>query len=567
MTRIALGAALVVALLGGVVLLSLPRRAEPAGPASFELTWPVARGAFHVHSARSDGTGTLDQIAAAAAAAGLDFVIVTDHGDGTRAPEMPAYRLGVLVIDGVEISTRYGHYVAVGVTQAPYPLAGHPRAVIEDVRRLGGVGFVAHPGSPKTALQWSDWEAPFDGIEWLNADSEWRDEFWGSLGRVLLTYAFRPTETLASLLDRPESVLAQWDRLTHIRRVPALAGADAHARLGWRQGSDPYEDYVVARVPSYEASFNAFRTHVILSRPLSGDAAADAAAILEGVREGRMFTSADGIAALGRFEAKAISGGAVARPGEYLELQGTAAIAATVDGPPGTTISVMRDGERLYESGDNVLRLDLGATPGVYRLEARLPPHLRTSDVPWVLANPFYVGMRARHDAAAAADVGVLPTTNASAIHPALWRAEASEHSTSRPAATTMLGVPAVEWRFSIMPGARRDQYTAIATAVDRMASFARLRLQVISDLPRRVWVQLRISRTPAGERWGTTFYADQTRSIVDLPLAAFQPVGPVSTERIPLDQVDTLLIVVDTLNSRPGASGVIHLLEASLVP
>jgi hypothetical protein len=184
-----------------------------------------------------------------------------------------------------------------------------------------------------------------------------------------------------------------------------------------------------------------------------------------------------------------------------------------------------------------------------------------------VLANPFYVGMRARHDAAAAADVGVLPTTNASAIHPALWRAEASEHSTSRPAATTMLGVPAVEWRFSIMPGARRDQYTAIATAVDRMASFARLRLQVISDLPRRVWVQLRISRTPAGERWGTTFYADQTRSIVDLPLAAFQPVGPVSTERIPLDQVDTLLIVVDTLNSRPGASGVIHLLEASLVP
>src|SRR3712207_7318586 len=45
-----------------------------------------------------------------------------------------------------------------------------------DVRRFGGFGFAAHPGSPKADLRWTDWEAPFDGLEWLNADSEWRDE-------------------------------------------------------------------------------------------------------------------------------------------------------------------------------------------------------------------------------------------------------------------------------------------------------------------------------------------------------------------------------------------------------
>ena len=101
-----------------------------------------------MHSQRSDGSGTIDEIAAAAARIGLQFVILTDHGDGTRAPEPPSYRSGVLMIDGVEISTQYGHYAAIDLPQSPYPLAGHPRDVIEDVRRLGGFRFAAHPGSP-----------------------------------------------------------------------------------------------------------------------------------------------------------------------------------------------------------------------------------------------------------------------------------------------------------------------------------------------------------------------------------------------------------------------------------
>ena len=122
----------------------------------------------------------------------------------------------MLCIDGVEISTEFGHYVALGLPRTPYPLAGHPREVIEDVRRFGGFGIAAHPGSPNSELRWTDWDAPFDGLEWLNADSEWRDEFWTSLGRVLLTYAFRPVETLGGLLDRPGSVLAAVGPADHV---------------------------------------------------------------------------------------------------------------------------------------------------------------------------------------------------------------------------------------------------------------------------------------------------------------------------------------------------------------
>src|SRR5919198_193447 len=104
-----------------------------------------------------------DEVARAAARAGLRFLIFTDHGDGTRPPDPPAYRSGVLCLDGVEISTTGGHYIAVDMPAAPYPLAGEPRDVVEDVRRLGGFGVVAHPDSPKLQLQWTDWTVPFDG--------------------------------------------------------------------------------------------------------------------------------------------------------------------------------------------------------------------------------------------------------------------------------------------------------------------------------------------------------------------------------------------------------------------
>ena len=115
-------------------------------------------------------------MARAAARAGVRVVVLTDHGDATRPADPPAYVDGVLVLDAVEISTWGGHYVALGAAPAPYPLGGEPRAAVEDVGRLGGVGLVAHPGSSRPACAGASWDAPVDGLEWLNADSEWRDQ-------------------------------------------------------------------------------------------------------------------------------------------------------------------------------------------------------------------------------------------------------------------------------------------------------------------------------------------------------------------------------------------------------
>jgi hypothetical protein len=87
---------LLLVVLAAVTIAVLPPGAAVSPRTEWKPGWPVAKGAYHIHSARSDGTGTIDEIAAAAARAGLQFVILTDHGDGTRAPEPPSYRSSVL---------------------------------------------------------------------------------------------------------------------------------------------------------------------------------------------------------------------------------------------------------------------------------------------------------------------------------------------------------------------------------------------------------------------------------------------------------------------------------------
>src|SRR5262249_36013585 len=162
-------------------------------------------GILHVHTNRSDGLGRPDEVAAAAARAGLKFVVFADHGDATRTPDPPTYRSGVLCFDGVEISTNGGHYLAIDMPASPYPLGGEARDVVEDVRRLGGFGIAAHPDSPKVQLQWADWSAPVDGVEMLNLDTSWRvlvaQPGWTPKRRLLtalLTYPLRAPAAVAS---------------------------------------------------------------------------------------------------------------------------------------------------------------------------------------------------------------------------------------------------------------------------------------------------------------------------------------------------------------------------------
>ena len=558
-----LAIAILVALL--ILLLLLPRGAARTAPQPPN----VVRGAVHIHTTRSDGSGTPDEVAAAAARAGLQFIILTDHGDGTRPPDEPAYRSGVLTIDGVELNTTGGHYAVVGMPAAPYPFAGTADAVIEDVARLGGFGFASHPGSPRPSLRWTAWDAGFDGLEWINGDSEWRDEPRLPMARALISYWFRAPESMARLLDRPSEILERWDELNQTRRVVALAGIDAHAWLGYEQRTDPDGGGMHLKIPGYESTFRTLSNHVVLDAPLSGNAGADRLQLIESLRRGRVYSVIDGLATPGALSFRATSGSRQAGVGDAIAIDGDVLVRASVTAPRGTTIVLFKNGERVHEVTDAPLEMNGGKDPAVYRVEAYVSNSPGGPPVPWIVSNPIYAGLT-HADRTVKADQ--LPAfripARAGEATVESGRADMSRLADppSDPLARRVAGEPPLVWTYALSPGTPSGQFAAVQIPIaGGLASFDRVRFTVTSPRPVRAWVQL---RAPVGntERWGSTFYADEQERVIDLPLRAFAPIGVTSSGQPPLDRVDSLLFVVDTMNFLPGSNGSMVLSEIAFV-
>ena len=99
--------------------------------------WVV--GALHVHSRYSDGTGDVDSISEAAANAGLDFWVLTDHQRlDALSDEGEAYDRGVLMLVGVEASTEAGHLLGLNLPETPLQFGTVPEDVLREVAQLGG---------------------------------------------------------------------------------------------------------------------------------------------------------------------------------------------------------------------------------------------------------------------------------------------------------------------------------------------------------------------------------------------------------------------------------------------
>ena len=494
---------------------------------------PTARGAFHVHTNRSDGSGSPDEAAAAAARAGLNFIILTDHGDGTRKPDSPRYRDGVLIIDAVELSTQAGHYIAIGLPETPYPLRGEARDVVADVRRLGGFGVVAHPDSSKPSLRWNDWDADVDAMEWLNADTEWRDEGPGQLLRALVRYPFRPAETLASLLDRPDSTLARWDVLTQRRRVVALAGADAHAHAGWMDDdANGYRRGWFLKVPSYDASFRTFAMRVALERPLGNDAAADAGQIIDALKQGAAYTAIDAIASPAALEFSAVS----------------RTLTARTNATAGVTMVLRRDGRVLVEQPSPTLTVEAPGE-GTYRLEVYLSGAPGNPPIPWIVSNPIYL----RPETWGTPSPAVIGTPSITrGIQGGPWHTEKDDRSSADVRQDNYPTGP-VEFTFRLADGDRAGQYAALSIGVGKaLTERTHLAFGARASRPMRISVQAR--HPQSGNRWQRSIYLDSQPRDVIVQFAEMTPVGPGPTFDPSL--ADTLLFVVDTTNTLPGTEG-----------
>lgn len=543
-----------------VIFLRLPPAARPAPPGTADAR--VVSGAFHVHTSRSDGMGSVADVAAAAARADLDFIILADHGDGMRGPDEPRYLDQVLVVDAVEISTTHGHYIAVGLPPSPYPLGGDGRDVVADVRRLGGFGVVAHPTSPRPELRWT--ESPregVDGVEWINADSEWRDESTVTLLRAILTYPFRPAETVASLFDRPTAALAEWEARGADHPVVGVPGTDAHGGFGGADGRDP-SDPPAARtldLPDYESAFRAFSLRLRLDQPLTGEPQADARLVETALRAGRAYSVVDGLAAPGRVDFDATSGSEHSTMGGTLRLDGPVEVAVRIDSPGPVELVLIRDGVEWHRTpGPAMNHRFIADRPTTIRLEGRLAGAPGEPPVPWIVTNPIYVGgeVHLPEDGATQVQSGdgesvTLPSGGA-------WTIESDSSSTGEFAIQSDSSV-----RLRYVLGRETNPGPFVAMRVDLDPGLAldhAVRFRAWADRAGRVSVQLRSAG--GGTRWRRSIYVDEIPAVHTVPLRDMRPVEPVVVAEPPGPDIDALLFVIDTVNARPGDAGTIAVAE-----
>ncbi len=118
-----------------------PRRDLPAEPGRRWLA-----GDLHTHTVHSDGGLTVPELARLAAGNGLDFLAITDHNTVSHHAELPAAsgRYGITLLPGQEVTTNGGHAGALGDI-GWVDFREPPDAWLAHTERAGGLLSVNHP--------------------------------------------------------------------------------------------------------------------------------------------------------------------------------------------------------------------------------------------------------------------------------------------------------------------------------------------------------------------------------------------------------------------------------------
>jgi hypothetical protein len=324
-----------------------PHRAAGRGRAWY-------RGDMHLHTVHSDGARTPEELVAGARAAGLDFIVSTEHNTSSASLIWGRHAGDdLLIVDGEEVTTRNGHYLALGLPSGAW-IDWRYRAVDDAIGRFlaelharGALAVAAHPYCPFLGCSWRFGTDGFDGLEVWNgpwtADDEVAVKDWDGM-----------------LVEHARS--GRW--------VPAVANSDAHR-----------EPQVIG------LPHNVVRAGDLERR-----------AILRGVRLGRLWMAESAAVDL---DLAATGAGRAAGIGERLRLGPgePVAVRLTVSGAPGHLVRLFTDlGQvletRLPDSGPGTVEWATTPQRSAYvRAEVRRPePTETTPDTMVALTNPIFLG-------------------------------------------------------------------------------------------------------------------------------------------------------------------------------
>ncbi len=343
-------------------------------------------GSIHFHSSYSyDARVPLPEIVDRAAKAGLHFAILADHFRlDARHEQAAGYCRQVLLIVGEEISPRYNHYLALGISKpvVVWKTESKPQHYIDEVNAQGGFGFISHPdhaGAPlfgSRAYPWIAWDARgYAGLAVWDLMSDWN----ASLGSPWSSWlaCFRPAHALRGPLAK---TLARWDDLTQKGHCVAIGEIDNHA---YRRSFFGFRKVVFP----FDFAFRTIRTHVLLEEPLTKEAALDEQRILAALKEGQSYISLDYWKDPTGFLFRVYDDSKQALPGGTFARRGQAILEARL--PSAGKVCLVRDGRVVKEEARrSVLQWDIDL-PGVYRIEAK--QYVSGRWRPWIYSNPIWV--------------------------------------------------------------------------------------------------------------------------------------------------------------------------------
>jgi hypothetical protein len=328
------------------------------------------RGDCHLHTVHSDGERLPNEVAAGARAARLHFIVSTDHNTPASHAVWGRYAGDdLLVITGEEVTTRNGHWLAVGLPAGEWidwryrsRDDAFPRFA-RQVRRVGGLVVLAHPYCPYPACQWKF------GFDEADATEVWTGGWTYDDEHAVSTWDQKLGEALRSG--------SRW--------LPAVGNSDAH------------------RVPQVIG----LPQNVVHADDL------DTPSILAGIRAGRIYIAeSSGV----ELSFTASGAGRQAGIGETLTVPAGSPVDVSLDvtGAPNAVVRFISDeGQTHQESLDAS-----GSGTVVWRTTASLASYVRAEvrhpspDAPqfgpfgpmWALTNPVFLCGHERRSSLPCAD-------------------------------------------------------------------------------------------------------------------------------------------------------------------
>ena len=347
-------------------------------------------GVVNVHSGKSSGSSSIQEIIQSANDVGLDFIIFNEEMPlGRKEPPSINYG-GLSVFYGLELPYKNVSILFTDrLNERTFTSNSEIQIFLSNYFENGGEELVilAHPNRP--GFEWKD-EAPSEisGIEVLNLREVWRSS-WRERKllflRALLFYPFNPSLFFLNIYSNTVVSIKLWDQWNQKSRVNGYVGSDVNSKLKFGK------KYI--SFPRYKTVFSIAKNHVILKEELTS--ARRDKVILEALNRGNSYFSLDifGNPSGFAFYAK--------KKSEEISLMGSEVNLLEVDKLK-TNLPVINTKVKviLFKDSKIIKKTfeSLEFTPdesGVYRVELhvalRFPLFHKKKWIPWVFSNPIKI--------------------------------------------------------------------------------------------------------------------------------------------------------------------------------